>query len=256
MINCAFCGCANDPASKFCVDCGKPVAGSPSRAGAAMDDTVGGMRHMDSVAKFGVPATRVSSKTGSNAPEAAAPEAPRMPKGKAPCRYCQTPIDPSLPFCPKCGGRVALGDPAPQTSHALCGSCGNPVTPGTDVFCARCGARVAMTAAPPTPAAGTAVFSAAATASGPKIAILDVTGAVTRTETLSGPEVTVGRADGELRFPDDAYMSPVHAQLSLRDGQLFVGGRGGGPRARGGAPAPRHRGGGGAGARGWPGRPG
>lgn len=218
-----FCGRENDPAAKFCVDCGKPVGGSPSRAGAALDQTVGGVLHGDSSAKFGVPPTRVSAKGGSGREDApAAPAGARTPGGKTPCRYCSTPIDPSLPFCPKCGGRVALGDPAPVTSSALCASCGNPVTPGADIFCARCGARVAMSSAPPTPVSGTAAFSAVSTASGPRIAILDVTGTVTRTETLPGPECTVGRADGELKFPDDAYMSPVHAQLSLRDGQLFV----------------------------------
>ena len=197
---------------------------------------MGGMHRHDSVAKFGVPSTRVSSSADpaksasaaapapAPAPAAAPAAAPaKMPAGRAPCRYCSTPIDPSLPFCPKCGGRVSLGDPAPQTSTAICGSCGNPVTQGTDIFCARCGARVAMTAAPPLPSGGgTAAFSAVASLSGPKIAILDVTGTVTRTETLPGPECTVGRADGELRFPDDAFMSPVHAQLSLRDGQLYV----------------------------------
>jgi pSer/pThr/pTyr-binding forkhead associated (FHA) protein len=96
------------------------------------------------------------------------------------------------------------------------------VEPGTDVFCAQCGTRVVGTANPPTPVVGTAVFSAAAAGTGPKLSVLDGTGAVTRTETLPSPESTLGRADGELRFPDDAFMSPVHAQLSLRDGQLFV----------------------------------
>lgn len=225
MTNCAFCGRENAPSSKFCVDCGKSIAGTPSRAGPPLDETLGGLRRFDSTPKFGVPETRVSAKAAPNAgiaPAEPAATPQRMPAGRVPCRYCSTPIDPALPFCPKCGGRVALGDPAPQTSTALCASCGNPVTPGTDIFCARCGARVAMTAAPPTPSSGTAAFSAVGASSGPKIAILDVTGTVTRTETLPGPEATVGRAEGELRFPDDAYMSPVHAQLSLRDGQLYV----------------------------------
>jgi pSer/pThr/pTyr-binding forkhead associated (FHA) protein len=104
----------------------------------------------------------------------------------------------------------------------VCGSCGKPVVLGVDVFCARCGARVAMTASPPSPPAGTAVFSAKGTVGGPKIAVLDAAAQVVRTVTLEGVEATIGRADGELRFPDDVFMSPVHAQLSWRDGQLFV----------------------------------
>jgi pSer/pThr/pTyr-binding forkhead associated (FHA) protein len=145
-----------------------------------------------------------------------------MPPGKAPCPTCGTAVDPSLPFCPKCGGRVAGEAPPPALSRAVCSSCGNPVTPGVDVFCVRCGTRVAATASPPTPALGTAVFSAAGAGTGPKLAILDGSGAVRKVETLPGPEATLGRSDGELRFPDDTFMSPVHAQFSLRDGQLYV----------------------------------
>jgi pSer/pThr/pTyr-binding forkhead associated (FHA) protein len=66
------------------------------------------------------------------------------------------------------------------------------------------------------------VFSAQATQSGPKIAILDSAGQVARTVTLTGIEATIGRADGEIRFGDDVFMSPVHASISWREGQLFV----------------------------------
>lgn len=104
----------------------------------------------------------------------------------------------------------------------VCGSCGNTVVAGADVFCARCGARVAMGAEPPRAATGTAVFSATAVRTGPKLAILDSSGQVARTVTMEGAEATIGRADGELRFNDDVFMSPVHASLSFRDGQLFL----------------------------------
>jgi pSer/pThr/pTyr-binding forkhead associated (FHA) protein len=113
--------------------------------------------------------------------------------------------------------------PAATPSTAVCASCGTKVQPGVDIFCARCGARVTMDAAPPpTPAAGTAVFSAKATQVGPKVAILDAAGQVAKTVTLTGIEATIGRADGEIRFGDDVYMSPVHASLAWRDGQLSV----------------------------------
>lgn len=89
------------------------------------------------------------------------------------------------------------------------------------MFCARCGARVALASAPPK-APPTAVFSARATQSGPKISVLDPDGQVIRTVTMEKPDATVGRVDGDLSFEDDIYMSPVHAQLSLREGQLYV----------------------------------
>lgn len=196
---------------------------------AALGETMGGVQHSDPKAKFGVPATRVSSSASAGgAPPSPARPAPvipalsSMPPGKAPCPTCGTAVDPSLPFCPKCGGRVATEPPPPMLSRAVCGTCGTPVIPGTDVFCAKCGARVAATHAAPTPPVGTAVFSASGAGAGPRLALLDGTGNVKKTETLPGPEATLGRSDGELRFPDDAFMSPVHAQLSLRDGLLYV----------------------------------
>jgi len=169
---------------------------------------------MDRRASQGIPDTRISKTpaTGSSAGAGM----------KTPCRYCATPIDPSLPFCPKCGGRVVAAAPVPELSSALCGSCGTVVVPGVDIFCATCGARVTMTAEPPSAPNPTAVFSARATVSGPKIALLNSAGAVTRTVMLERADATIGRADGELRFGDDVYMSPVHAQLSFRDGQLYL----------------------------------
>lgn len=212
VIRCAFCGRDNDPLAKFCLDCGKPVVSS----GARVIPVPGGVgaATIDRRASQGVPDTRISQQpaTGANAGAGL----------KTPCRYCATPIDPSLPFCPKCGGRIAPTDPVPEVSSAVCGGCGTVVVPGVDIFCARCGTRVTMTAEPPSAPSPTAVFSARATVSGPKIAILNSAGAVTRTVMMETAEATIGRADGELRFSDDVYMSPVHAQLSFRDGQLYL----------------------------------
>jgi pSer/pThr/pTyr-binding forkhead associated (FHA) protein len=207
VIRCTFCGRNNDPASKFCLDCGKPVVATGARIipvpGVAPSGEGGG---------FAVPNTRVSAKFGGIAPV------------KTPCRYCQTQINPALPFCPKCGGRAA-SESGPPKSATACASCSNPVTPGTDVFCARCGARVASSGEPPaatTLPVGSADVSPRQTVGGPKISVLDSASQVSRTVTLETAESSIGRADGELRFGDDVFMSPLHAQLSLRDGQLFL----------------------------------
>lgn len=207
VIRCAFCGRDNDPASKFCIDCGKPVIPSGARVIPVPSTAAEG-------AAGGIPATRVSQKGAARASDHG-----RMPST---CRYCGGKVDPTLPFCPKCGGRVIDVAQEAQGSTALCGSCTRPVTPGVDVFCAHCGARVAMLPTPPVPPAGTAVFSAKGIARGPQFAVLDADGNVVRHVTLEGAEATVGRADGDLRFADDVYMSPVHAQFSWRDGTLHV----------------------------------
>lgn len=206
MIRCASCGRENDPASKFCLDCGKPVV----QSGARIIPVPAPATQRGPERPNAIPDARVSVKANGGGSASV----------KLPCRYCHTPVDPTQPFCPKCGGRVA--DQPAVASTTACGSCGNAVVPGVDVFCARCGARVAPGAEPPPIAKGTAVFSAAAVRSGPKIAILDSSGQVARTVTMEGAEATIGRADGELRFHDDVFMSPVHASLSFRDGQLFL----------------------------------
>jgi hypothetical protein len=39
---------------------------------------------------------------------------------------------------------------------------------------------------------------------------------------LLGDSVTLGRVNGEINFPDDGYVSGLHARVSLRDGRLFL----------------------------------
>jgi pSer/pThr/pTyr-binding forkhead associated (FHA) protein len=215
VIPCGFCGRENEEKSKFCIDCGKPVVAGGARVisvaavlnpGAAAP-VVQGER---SSKGRGVPDTRVSSSA--------------KPKGGVlrACPGCGTMIDPALPFCPQCGVRVT---PISQemAAAAQCASCGNAVQPGVDKFCARCGARVATsTEAPPRPK-GTAVFSARSSESAsPKIAVIDDAGAVKQTFTIDHDDMTVGRIDGDFRFPSDPYLSPMHAQFSWRDGALYV----------------------------------
>jgi pSer/pThr/pTyr-binding forkhead associated (FHA) protein len=98
--------------------------------------------------------------------------------------------------CPRCGGKV------------------DPTLP----FCAHCGARIAN----PAPASGTAVRAASDRESGAKISLLDDTGAVKETFVIARDEAIVGRNDGDIQFADDVYLSPVHAQFAMRDGQLWV----------------------------------
>jgi len=39
---------------------------------------------------------------------------------------------------------------------------------------------------------------------------------------LLGESVTLGRERGEINFPDDGYVSGLHARISLRDGRVFL----------------------------------
>jgi pSer/pThr/pTyr-binding forkhead associated (FHA) protein len=47
----------------------------------------------------------------------------------------------------------------------------------------------------------------------------DVTGAA---YPLLGDSITLGRERGEINFPDDGYVSGLHARVSLRDGRVFL----------------------------------
>jgi pSer/pThr/pTyr-binding forkhead associated (FHA) protein len=47
----------------------------------------------------------------------------------------------------------------------------------------------------------------------------DVTGAAF---PLLGESVTLGRERGEINFPDDGYVSGLHARVTLRDGRVFL----------------------------------
>lgn len=55
-----------------------------------------------------------------------------------------------------------------------------------------------------------------------RLTLLDDAGEVVEKFDLEGERVTIGRDDGDLLFPSDVFVSPVHAMLSRRDGQLFL----------------------------------
>lgn len=207
MNRCGFCGRDNDGESRFCIDCGKPVVSSGARIIEVASILNPGGARLSTPAVRGVPATRVSATA-----DAAVP-------GKG-CPLCGAAVHVGLPFCPQCGGRMNNEVPPEPAAQLTCDSCGKPVRAG-DQFCARCGNK-RPGAAPPAPTAGTQVFAGRGTQSGPKLALLGETGQPTQHFSLGAGEGIVGRNDGEIRFPDDVFMSPVHAQFAMRDGQLFV----------------------------------
>ncbi len=100
------------------------------------------------------------------------------------CASCGKQTDASLPFCPHCGSRLDGGEPAKRSS--------------------------------------TATFTARGTGTGPKLSLLDEAGEVKKSFTLDRGEATFGRNDGDIRFPEDVFLSPVHAQLAIRDGMLLI----------------------------------
>lgn len=114
--------------------------------------------------------------------------------------------------------------PATRVSEAVCPRCRNVVTPGLP-FCGYCGLRVGqrVSVEPGTPpsGSGTQVIGAGRLA-GPKLSLLGDSGEVLQQYTLDRGEAVVGRGEADIRFESDTFMSPVHARLELRDGQLWL----------------------------------
>ena len=144
-----------------------------------------------------------------------------MPPATSACPHCGQRVDGSLPFCGACGGRLAER-PAASTSASSCLGCGNACG-ADDLFCARCGTRVGTRVSiEPAAQTSTVAFEARRTALGPRLALLDDQGGVATVFTLERGEAVIGRGDADIRFADDAYMSPLHARLEMREGVLWL----------------------------------
>lgn len=126
------------------------------------------------------------------------------------------------------GARGVAVAPAPMSAAnpsnaptARCPSCRSQVDPALP-FCAYCGSPTGFAPPPRRTTGGTAVFSARDMGPGPRLSLLNDAGEVAQTFALERGEAIVGRSDGDLQFPHDVYLSPMHAQISWRDGQLSI----------------------------------
>jgi pSer/pThr/pTyr-binding forkhead associated (FHA) protein len=125
--------------------------------------------------------------------------------------------------CHACG-RENEGD------SRFCQGCGQPVVQGAARLIPVDGTWKLVTSPAGNPAVSSetggrrAYVSAAshAAATPLRLALLDEGGAAIDHFALDGERITIGRDDGDLLFPSDVFVSPVHAMLSRRDGQLFL----------------------------------
>lgn len=118
--------------------------------------------------------------------------------------------------------------PGPSSKTIQCSHC-NATNPAGVRFCVQCGGRLQSpaispathielkTRQPPPPS------EASRQANPWEIVLISINedgsdGMVIRLEYL---ETTVGR-DGDTRFPTDAFLSPKHARLHIKDGKLFI----------------------------------
>jgi pSer/pThr/pTyr-binding forkhead associated (FHA) protein/DNA-directed RNA polymerase subunit RPC12/RpoP len=232
---CAFCGRENDEASRFCIDCGKPVNPSAARVQPAYVPSPSGDRPAPAV-PVAHTAPRAAGAAGGVAAGVGGATAGRSPvaSGGGPhtsgavCPRCGKTVNADMPFCAHCGARVLMEILEPGS----CSQCGASYTKGVDLFCARCGNRVGErvsvaggAAAPPKPVSGTMVVGSSrmqTTAAGPRLALLSEVGEVAKTFTLERGEAVIGRGDADIKFERDHFMSPLHARIDLREGSLCL----------------------------------
>jgi pSer/pThr/pTyr-binding forkhead associated (FHA) protein len=228
VTSCAFCGRENDTESRFCIDCGKPINPSAARVGPAyVPHPTGGQPQPYSPASVG--AARPSASIGTAGPgavgggsDAGIPQT-RVSDAVSVCLRCGKGISAGLPFCAHCGARTTK-----TIEPGACTQCGAAFTKGVDLFCARCGNRVGLrvsveaSSAPGARTTGTQVIGTGARMVGPKLSLIGESGEVVKTYTLDRGEAVIGRGDADLKFESDNYMSPMHARLELREGQIWL----------------------------------
>lgn len=104
-----------------------------------------------------------------------------------------------------------------------CPNCGSPV-PVEHRFCGKCGHKTEpTTAAPPASAAAKTMFFGTMQAPGrAKLVLIKGEGTDGVSYHLNATEHLTGRMEGAILFPEDALLSPRHANFVYRDGKLHV----------------------------------
>jgi pSer/pThr/pTyr-binding forkhead associated (FHA) protein len=138
------------------------------------------------------------------------------PPAEEHCPRCARIVESGLPFCAHCGARVVT-----SASTALCSGCGAAFDEGIDVFCSVCGQRVGERVSIESDVVGLAPSPNRPRTTGPRVALLDQSGAVAARFSLDRGDAVVGRGDADIRL-DDVYLSPLHARLEVRAGELWV----------------------------------
>lgn len=136
---------------------------------------------------------------------------PATPGSSVKCPSCNGPVAAELPFCGQCGTRVTQA----RAAHA-CLRCGRLNEDGTK-FCPACGAAFGNTG--PQPQVPAVAPKGAVI---PQLALLDRGGQVAQRFTLQNAVTTLGRQGADINFPDDDYLSPLHAQFLYLDGILTL----------------------------------
>src|SRR3569623_754096 len=169
------------------------------------------------------------------------------PIGETQCARCGQPValDPRLKRAsvqpPQAGANGTASPPAStQQLGSACAKCGSNIPPNFK-FCPSCGNKVSTTASrgqqdfdvqtrvgPRTdpsaqkPGRSTLFFGGAMQAARAKLTLLRGDGEDGVSFMLAGNDHLAGRGDCPIAFPDDSFLSPMHANFRYSNNQLVV----------------------------------
>ncbi len=207
MVKCPNCGRENDDSFRFCLDCGnvlRPGGTSEKPAPAAAPPAP----------VEPAPAPRPSRPaTGAQAKPASAIRPAAPPPAAAP------PPPPAEPAPVAAAPAVE----SPSGAPAACPHCHAPTKPG-DVFCSGCGQRLSGGEAAPKGATMFMHVASPDAARKPRarLVLIKPDGSEGTVFTLAAERTTLGRSQGVIMFPKDPFISPRHAELTFKDGQLSI----------------------------------
>ena len=143
------------------------------------------------------------------------------------CPRCGQENDAGFVFCQACGQNL-------RAPPRLCAGCGNPLLPGAR-FCGFCGRAAEGPSASTSPPRGTGRQAPTPTRGAPAAGGMEVREAkvlrlvAVRHDGLPGPTYVVtraalscGRTQGDVKFPDDATISPRHCRFLTRDDGVYL----------------------------------
>ncbi|GEJ57918.1 FHA domain-containing protein [Anaeromyxobacter diazotrophicus] len=130
------------------------------------------------------------------------------------CKTCGVTIDVTVAACPACGAEVPMARLTGMLG-LVCRACDAYNDPGARA-CAGCGKPLG--ADPESPA----VAGAAPRAQKARLVVERGEAPAGASFELRPGEAQAGRAEGQLLFPEDPCLSPLHATFALRDGTLLV----------------------------------
>lgn len=245
-IVCGQCDTYNPMGAVRCHDCGNslalfasistpsfmppsPLAASPSAAPpapAAQPPQAPG--NPPAIASKTAVTQAMAPQQGYTAPAGATRGVSRRPQAPdlnlSPSPQPQSPSEPSLRAAPAAIPRkqppsyshLSPEELMDQAKHYLCWQCYTPV-PGGHKFCGRCGAEVP----PEILNARTVYFSDMQNPAKARLVLIRGEGMDGLAYHLKMEQHVVGRK-GQIPFPEDAFVSPKHANFFYRDGRLVV----------------------------------